>query len=249
MENLRKRIDIHLVNNQSKARKLTNKPTFHAFKIFNKDLVAVHMLKQKLYLNRPIYVGFSILDMSKTLMYDFHYNYMKQKYGQKAQLLFTDTDSLCYSVYTHDIYNDMLNDKEFFDTSEYKHNHPLHSMVNKKVLGKMKDETHGIPIHEFVGLKSKMYSLIYHEADKLIEKKTAKGIKKCVIKQHTRHEHYKQCLFDKTIHMSSMNQIRSYDHQLYNIAINKLGLSPFDDKRYILEDGISSLAYGHWRIL
>jgi hypothetical protein len=112
----------------------------------------------------------------------------------------------------------------------------------------MKEETHGISIQEFVGLKSKMYSMIYEEEGCLKEKKTTKGIKKSVIKHHTKHEHYKQCPFDKTIHMSTMNQIRSYDHQLYNITINKLGLSPFDDKRYILDDGINSLAYGHWRI-
>ncbi|CAG2208295.1 unnamed protein product [Mytilus edulis] len=248
MENLRKRTDIKLLSDQSKARKLISKPTFHAFKIFNENLVAVHMLKQRLYLNRPIYVGFAILDLSKTLMYDFHYNYMKNKYGPKAKLLFTDTDSLCYTVSTNDIYQDMMEDNHLFDTSEYDPNHPLHSTLNKKVLGKMKDETHGIPIQEFVGLKSKMYSLIYEENKQLCEKKTAKGIKKSVIKHDTRHEHYKQCLFNKEIHMSTMTQIRSYDHKLYNISINKLGLSPYDDKRYLLDDGIQSLAYGHWRI-
>ena len=99
-----------------------------------------------------------------------------------------------------------------------------------------------------MGLKSKMYSMIYEEEGCLKERKTAKGIKKSVIKHHTKHEYYKQCLFDKTIHMSTMNQIRSYDHHLYNITIKKLGLSPFDDKRYILDDGINSLADGHWRI-
>ncbi|CAG2236789.1 unnamed protein product [Mytilus edulis] len=142
----------------------------------------------------------------------------------------------------------MMEDNHLFDTSEYDSNHPLHSTLNKKVLGKMKDETHGIPIQEFVGLKSKMYSLIYEENKQLCEKKTAKGIKKSVIKHDTRHEHYKQCLFNKEIHMSTMTQIRSYDHKLYNISINKLGLSPYDDKRYLLDDGIQSLAYGHWRI-
>jgi len=248
MENLRKRLLVQLVNSQSKARKLTSKPTFHAFRIFNEDLVAIHMLKQKLYLNRPIYVGFSILDLSKILMYDFHYNYIKTKYGQNAKLLFTDTDSLCYAISTEDVYQDMMRDKHLFDTSEYDPEHPLYSTENKKVLGKMKDETHGIPIQEFVGLKSKMYSMIYEEDGKLTEKKTAKGIKKSVIKHHTKHDHYKECLFDRTVHLSSMNQIRSYDHQLYNINVNKLGLSPFDDKRYILDDGINSLAYGHWKI-
>ncbi|CAG2200908.1 unnamed protein product [Mytilus edulis] len=227
MENLRKRTDIKLLNDQSKARKLISKPTFHVI---------------------PIYVGFTILDLSKTLMYDFHYNYMKDKYGSRATLLFTDTDSLCYNINTDDIYQDMMEDKHLFDTSEYNPEHRLYSTLNKKVLGKMKDETHGIPIQEFVGLKSKMYSLIYEENKKLCEKKTAKGIKKSVIKHDTRHEHYKQSLFNKEIHMSTMTQIRSYDHTLYNISINKLGLSPYDDKRYLLDDGIQSLAYGHWRI-
>ncbi|CAG2214067.1 unnamed protein product [Mytilus edulis] len=164
---------------------------------------------------------------------------MKDNYGSRAKLLFTDTDSLCYNINTDDIYQDMMEDRHLFDTSEYHPEHRLYSTLNKKVLGKMKDETHGIPIQEFVGLKSKMYSLIYEENETLCEKKTAKGIKKSVIKHDTRHEHYKQCLF---------TQIRSYDHTLYNISINKLGLSPYDDKRYLLDDGIQSLAYGHWRI-
>jgi hypothetical protein len=248
MENLPKRLIVQLVNNQSKARKLTSKPTFHTFRIFNENLVAVHMLKQRLYLNRPIYVEFTILDVSKTFMYDFHYNYIKKKYGQCAKLFFTDTDSLCYNISTENIYEDMVRDIHLFDTSEYDPEHLLYSTANKKVLGKMKDETHGIAIQEFVGLKSKMYSMIYEEEGCLKEKMTTKGIKKSVIKHNTKHEHYKQCLFDKTIHISTMNQIRSYDHQLYNITINTLGLSPFDDKRYILDDGINSLAYGHWRI-
>lgn len=245
MENIRKRTDIKLVNNQSKARKLINKPTFNAFKTFNNDLVAVHMLKPRLYLNKPIYLGFTILDLSKELMYDFHYNKIKKKYGTKAKLLFTDTDSLCYSFETDDIYQDMIKNKDWFDTSDYDPKHPLHSTLNKKVLGKMKDETNGVPIQEFVGLKSKMYSLIYEENGNLKGKKTAAGIKKSVTKLHTRHEHYRQCLFNKEIHTSTSTQIRSYDHQLYNISINKRGLSPFDDKRYILDDGISSYAYGH----
>jgi hypothetical protein len=146
MENLRKRPIVQLANNQSKARKLTSKSTFHAFRIFNEDLVAVHMLKQRLYLNRPIYVGFTILDVSKTLIYDFHYNYIKKKYGQCAKLLFTDTDSLCYNISTENIYEDMMRNIHLFDTSEYDPEHPLYSTENKNVLGKMMDEKHGIVI-------------------------------------------------------------------------------------------------------
>ena len=100
MENLPKRLIVQLVNNQSKARKLTSKPTFHTFRIFNENLVAVHMLKQRFHLNRPINVGFTILDVSKTLMYDFHYYYIKKRHGHSAQLLFTNTDIRCYNIST-----------------------------------------------------------------------------------------------------------------------------------------------------
>ena len=108
---------------------------------------------------------------------------MKPKYDCNAKLLFTDTDSLCYEIQTDDIYQDMLEDIELFDTSEYAQDHPLYSLANKKVLGKMKDETHDIPIQEFIGLRRKMYSILYTENDKQVEKKTAKGIKKSVTKR------------------------------------------------------------------
>lgn len=248
MENVRKRVDVRLVNNQSQARKLVCKPTFNAFKIFNKDLVSIHMRRGTVYLDKPIYVGLAVLDLSKTLVYEFHYNYIQNKYGQHATLLFTDTDSLCYCINTDDIYKDMLHDKQRFDSSEYDQTHPLYSADNEKVLGKMKDETRGIPIREFIGLKSKMYSFIYQEEGQIKEKKTATGITKSTKKHNTRHEDYKMCLFNQEMHMSKMTQIRSFNHQLYNIELNKIGLSPFDDKRYILEDGISSLAYGHCKI-
>ena len=117
MENLRKRLIVELVSNQSKTRNLTSKLSFHAFRIFNNDLVAVHMLKQHLYLNRSIYVGFTILDVSNTLMYDFHCNYIKKKYGASSQLLLTDTDSLCYNISTK-------------NTSSYDQEHPLYSTEN-----------------------------------------------------------------------------------------------------------------------
>jgi len=190
MENLRKRVTVHLITSPDKLRKRIASPAFDAFRIFSENLAAVNMKKTKLYLNRPIYVGFSILDLSKVLMYEFHYNYMVSKYGSNCKLLFTDTDSLCYDVKTEDIYRDMEKDVDLFDTSEYDNSHFLYSTDNKKVLGKMKDETHGVPIVEFVGLRPKMYSLKYEENGKSIEKKTAKGIAKNVTKRSIRHAHY-----------------------------------------------------------
>lgn len=136
-ENLGKRVNVKLVNDKEKVSKLVARPSFNPFRIFSEDLAALNM-KKKLYLNRPIYVGFTILDLSKVQMYEFHYEYTKQKYGVDAKLLFTDTDSLCYEVKTEYMYEDILKDKELFDTSGYAQDHPLFSTRNKKVLGKMK---------------------------------------------------------------------------------------------------------------
>ena len=165
MENVRKRITVELVQTEKRFKKAVAKPTFVKFKIFNEDLTAVHCMQASLKLDKPIQVGFSILDLSKTLMYGFHYDYMKEKYPQ-CRLLFTDTDSLCYDVPTEDIYKDMAEDADLFDTSDYPKDHFLHSETNKKVLGKMKDECAGIPIEEFVGLRPKMYSMVYGGKEK-----------------------------------------------------------------------------------
>ena len=115
MENLRKRVDVRLVTNEKKVLKLTSKPTYVSSKIFNENLVAVHKIKEALTLNMPAYVGMCILDLSKTLMYDFHYNYIKKKYGDKAKLLFTDTDSLTYEIEVEDVYQDFWNDRDKFE--------------------------------------------------------------------------------------------------------------------------------------
>ena len=118
-ENLRKRVDVRLVTDKSKLSKLASRPTYVNSKIFTEDLVAVHKIKETLKLDRPAYVGMCILDLSKTLMYDFHYNYIKKRYNNKAKLLFTDTDSLCYKIETQDIYEELWQDRNLFDNSDY----------------------------------------------------------------------------------------------------------------------------------
>ena len=135
--------------------------------------MAVHKIIETLTLNRPAYVGMCILDISKTLMYDFHCYYIKEKYGSNAKLLFTDTDSLTYNIRTENIYKDFWADKDKFDFSDYNKNSSFYDPKHKKVIGKMKDETKGVPIVEFVGLRSKMYS--YVQNNKITCKK-AKGI-------------------------------------------------------------------------
>jgi hypothetical protein len=169
---------------------------------------------------------------------------VKQKYGNRAKLLFTDTDSLCYVIQTKDVYDDMLEDSDLYDTSAYPPNHPMYSLTNKKVLGKMKDESNGVPPTEFIGLRSKMYSLLCDSK----EKKTAKGISKSVIQSHLSHNDYKKSLFEKLVYINSMQLIRSENHKMYTVSQNKISLSPFDDKRYILGNGINTLAYGHYTL-
>ena len=178
-------------------------------------------------------------------MYDFHYNYIKKKYGEKAKLLFTDTDSLTYEIKADDVYKDFWNDKDKFDNSDYPQKSPYFNKTNKKVIGKFKDEAAGVPICEFVGLRSKMYSYI---KDNEKGGKTAKGIKKNIIKNNITHLNYKETLFNREQMMHKMKTIRSDRHQLGSYEINKVSLSCFDDKRYIHDDGRTSYAYGHKNI-
>ena len=162
MENIRNRENIRLVNNQKSLKKCAAKPNFDHFTEFDENLVAVHMKKTELVFNKPVYLGMSILDLSKTLMYDFHYNCIKKKFGSKANLLFTDTDSLCYESETEDFYKDISDDvQEKFDTSNFSLNHPsgIPTGINKKVPGMFKDEAGGEIIEEFVGLRAKQCAI------------------------------------------------------------------------------------------
>ena len=249
MENLRNRVDVRLVNTKEKLRKLVAKPNFKSRKIFNENLVSVHMSKTSLLMNKPIYLGMCILDLSKIIMYDFHYNYIKSKYADKAKLLFTDTDSLMYEIETEDFYKDISGDvKDRFDTSDYPENHPsgIPTGENKKVLGMMKDEVAGKIIKEFVGLRSKLYSFVMDDGG---ETKKCKGIKKQVVESSIRHEHYKTCLTTGKELLRKQNILRSYDHEVYTEEVNKVALSALDDKRHILSDGMDTLALGHYKIV
>ena len=137
LENIRNRVNIRLISTDKVAQKLAAKPNYDCCMIFDESLIAVHMKKTKLYFNKPVYLGMSILDLSKSLMHDFHYNYIKTKYGDKVKLLFTDTDSLAFEIKTKDFYKDIKPEIEKrFDTSDYPTNHPSGSKtgLNSKVL-------------------------------------------------------------------------------------------------------------------
>ena len=237
---------MRLVTDQKKLSKLASKPTFVNSKIFSADLVEVHEIKETLTLDRPAYVGMCILDLSKTLMYDFHYNYVKGRYNNKAKLLFTDTESLCYEIETKDIYKELWEDKQLFDNSDYPKDSLYFSVENKKVIGKLKGEAAGVPIREFIGLRSKVY---FYVKDNGKNEKTAKGVRKYVIKKNITHDNYKDCLLNGKQMLHSMRTIRSDRHQIGRYELNKISLSCFDDKRYILADGKTSYAHGHYKIL
>ena len=248
MENIRNRVNVKLVNSDEKFKKLVAKPNYESRKIFNENLVSVHMKKTSLTMNKPVYLSMCILDLSKTLMFDFHYNYIKRKYGNKAKLLFTDTDSFIYEIQTEDFYKDISGDvQDRFDTSDYPKNHAsgIPTGINKKVLGMFKDEAAGKNIKEFVGLRAKLYSYKMEEGK---ENKRCKGIKKAVIEKSIRHEDYKTCLETGKEQLRKQNIIRSYEHVLYTEEVNKIALSSKDDKRYLLKDSHDTLAWGHYKI-
>ena len=256
IENIRKRQNIFLVDKRKKAKKLANKPNFERTTIFDKNLIAVHMQKTEVYFNKPVYVGQAILDLSKTLMFDFHYNYIKNKYPvekenkNRVELMFTDTDSFLYHIYTDDFYKDISCDiKEKFDTSDYPLNHKsgIQTGVNKKVVGMFKDEVAGKQITHFVGLRPKLYSYKVEECRGdlggiIPPIKKCKGIKKNVVKNNIEFEDYVTCLFTGERQNRIMKIIKSENHDLYSKEVNKVALCNEDDKRIVLEDKINTLA-------
>ena len=212
-----------MINNAKDYVRSINKPSFISQKIFSKYFVAVHKIKPVLTLNKPIYVGFSILDLSKLLMYEFHYKYIKSKFDVK--LLFTDTDSLVYEIKTGGVYEDFYGDKNLFDFIDYPLNSKIFDPANKKVIGKIKDECKEKIISEFVGLKSKMYSLISIDNNEVTK---AKGVNKKI-----RHKEFIDVLFNKKVIRHNMKRIQSELHRVGTYDVCKISLSCFDDNRYV----------------
>ena len=242
IENIRKRQNVKIVDNRKTALKLSSRPNFDRCIIFDKNLIALHMRNTRVYFNKPVYVGQAILDLSKTLMFNFHYEYIKEKYGKKAELLFTDTDSLMFQIKTKDFYKDIAGDvRDKFDTSDYPPNHPsgIPTGVNKKVIGMFKDEVAGKQITHFVGLRPKLYS--YKVEDEKDFKK-CKGIKKNIVKKSIDFDDYVKCLLTGEKQMRKMKIIRSEKHEIYSKEVNKIALSNEDDKRVVLKDGVHTLA-------
>ena len=202
------------------------------------------MKKIKVVTNKPVYLGQAILDLSKIVVYEFHYDYMKQKYPEGLTLCYMDTDSLIYDIETDDFYKDIAEDvKDRFDTSGYNPNRPLPVGLNKKMIGLMKNELGGEIMTEFLTLRPKMYAYKTGES----ESKKCKGIKKCVVRKTISFEDYKACVFSGETSYRSQLMFRSSKHKVKTLKVNKLALSRDDDK-HITVNGINSLARGLYNV-
>ena len=194
-------------------------------------------------MNKPVYLGQGILDLSKIVMYEFHYDYMVPKYSDRLKLCYMDTDSLVYHIRTKDFYTDITDDiPARFDTSGYCPNQPLPVGLNKKVIGLMKDELVGKIMTEFMALRPKLYS--YKKLDGSEDKK-CKGIRKCIVKKTLTFEDYKTCLFSNSTEYRSQLMFRLAKNEVHTIEVNKVALNRDDDKRTPRKDGISTFERGH----
>ena len=243
MENVRKHRDIKLVTTDKKRSKLVSEPNYHTMNYISENLSIIEMKRTKVKMNKPIYLGLSILEISKLLMYEFWFDYMKPKYGDNVKSCYMDTDSFIMNIKTEDFYRDIANGVEKrFDTSNYEVDRPLSTGKHKKVIGLMKDELGGRVITEFVALRPKTYSYL---TDDCKEDRKAKGTKKCVIKRMIKFDDYKNCLLNGKVVLKSQQRFISTGHDAYTKNINKIALSSNDDKRLIASDKITSYRYGY----
>lgn len=275
MENIRKRVNVHLLTKwegRYGAEAYISKPEFKNSVIFNENLVAVEMRKLQIYLNKPIYVGMSILDLAKTTIYDFHYHYMNEAFSAGCTILYTDTDSLIYELF-EDPYVKIRRDCHTrFDTSDYPKDNPFGiPQVNKKVLGMMTDENGGVVMTDYIGLRSKLY-VVKNSNDEIDVKKRqwekedydpeeiksmcrnygttkkAKGIKKSIVRNRICFEDYIECLETWKHKVISQNLIQAKEHHVYSLTQEKIALSPEDDKRYLVPGSFNTLPWGHYSL-
>jgi hypothetical protein len=246
-EDVRKYKEVQIVTEERRAQRILNKPTVKQWKIYEENLAAIQLQRENVELNKPRYIGMTILNLSKLVMYDYHYKYIMPRYPQ-AKLLFTDTDSFCYWIPTDsNIYKD-IQGNEWFDFSNYPQDHPNFDVSKKLKPGYFKDEMGGNPIEEFIGLRSKMYSILASNGN---TKKTAKGVSRRVKDEVITHQDYKETLFKKKTMKHLQTRILQKEHELFTSEVVKSSLSPFNDKKWVERDGDTfiSYSYGHYKVL
>ena len=243
MENVRSHRNIRVVTTDRRRSILASEPNYLSTKYISKDLLIMEMRKVEVRMNKPIYLGQAILDISKTLMYEFWYDYIKPKYGDKARLCYMDTDSFIMHIKTEDFYKDIADDVErWFDTLNYdkNDNRPLPVGKNKNVTAKFKDELGGKIMIKFCALRAKAY---VHKLDDDTEKKKAKSTKKCIVKREITFKDYVDVLFNDEVIIKSQQRFRSDHHKVYTEEVNKIALSSNDDKRIQTFDKVTTFPY------
>ena len=244
MENVRNHRDIKIVTTDKRRSILASEPNYHSSKRISKDLMIMEMKKVEVKMNKPIYLGQAILDISKTLMYEFWYDYIKQKYGDKARLCYTDTDSFVMYIKTEDFYKDIDGDVErWFDTSNYDEKDERSILIgkNKKVIGRFKDELGGKIMTKFCALRAKAYA---YKLDDDTEMRKAKGTKKCIVKREMTFKNYADALFNDEVIIRSQQRFRSDHHRVCTEEVNKIVLSSNDDKKIHTFDKVTTFLYG-----
>ena len=243
MENVRNHRDIKLVTSDKRRSILVSEPNYHSSKCISKDLMMIEMRKVEVKMNKPIYLGQAILDISKTLTYEFWYDYIKPKYGDKARLCYMDTDSFVIHIKTEDFYKDIADDVErSFDTSNYDENYerPIPTGKNKKLIGLFKNELGGKIMIEFCALRAKVYA---YRLDDDTAKKKAKGTKICIVKSEITFKNYMDSLFNDEVIIKSQQRLRSNHHRVYTEEANKIALSSNDNKRLQTFDKVTTFPY------
>ena len=242
LENVRKHRDIKLVTTDERRNQLVSEPNYHAIERLSENLVAIEMRKAKVKMNKLIYLGMAILDISKILMHGFWHGYIKPKYGDRIKLCYMDTDSFILFIKTENFYEDIADDvQKRFDTSNYRVDRSLPTKKNKKAIGLMKDELGEKTITEFIALRPKTYA---YQIDDDEEVKKAKGTRKCVMKKELKFNDYKKCLLNNEIVLKSQQRFKSEKHDLYTEEVNKIALSSSDKKRLQTFDKITTYPYG-----
>jgi len=224
-ENLLGRTNLSIVKGRTAAVNKMSQDNFKSSEYLD-DMYFIQSTPNKVVYNKPSYIANAILDISKVFMIDFHYNYMCKKYMNNLRLMYTDTDSFVYHVKTDDLYHDMHIDKHLYDLTAVKIDE-YRNAENDKKLGKMKDETHMVPIKEFLACGPKSYSFVL-DTDK--EKRVCKGVQKSVLEKDITHDDYKNVISTNKNIVKKQTTLRSLNHQVYTMQYDKICLSAFDDK-------------------
>ena len=244
MENVRLYKNVRLIQNGRQHALYTSRPQFTRFEIIDESLVCAELIKPKIILNKPIFCGFTILDLSKAYLYNFHYNCIKKTF-KEPRVCFSDTDSLMYILKTNCLENELEKIKDWMDFSKLPKTHRLYDDSKRNVPGYFKDEMCSASIKSFCGLHAKSYSILTYDN---IQKMAAAGVTRRCHSSLT-HAKYLDVLYNNTYSTVRQRSIISKNHELYTIETDKISISAFDPKRYVLEDYIKTLPYGHYKLM